>query len=154
MGSPLIQTAVSQNDHLISQVFALLHQPAGFSIPGAEVSELISPFLPKLNPELASLFGQIKTMEKSGQQLTLTLNQPEKTTLSIAGFTVDLFADEQISAAASPASLSLTGIKGLKAGMGLMKLDLQGVSFKRDGGAYLIDLQTAMKTFTVKIPLI
>jgi len=150
----IISDAVSQKDNLIEQIFYILHQPGDLVLSASDVHGLISPYQTKLNPEIANLLASIQSVIKKGDQITINLTNPGKNTIQIAGFSVDLFAEQVMTATANPASLSLSSVKGLKAGMGLMKLELQGVQFKRDSGAFLVDLMTPMKTFTVKIAVI
>lgn len=136
----------------IDRLFAHLANPAMQAMDAPAIQTFLAPSASHFPDGIRSLTEGISKATKSGDQLDLKMKKPLKVPITVAGMAIELEADELVNARVHGETLALSGIKGLRAGMGFMKMDLTGVRFHPDGRSYLVDLQTPMKTFNIKIP--
>lgn len=142
-----------REDSFIESIFHLMGEGKDYQFSATEIFTLFNELKDKINPELLTLFQKV-TSAQIGAEKSLTLNFSEEssTNLTLGGFTVQLKAEKIVQATIVPEEMGFSHISGLKAGTGFLQLELKGVFFKRDGDSFLVDLETNMKTFTIKIP--
>lgn len=154
MSQSAVETVFSAKSNVVESFFELFSGNSSVSLSGENIAWLLGKAKASMNGDLYQLFSKITGIESVGDQVTMTIGKSVSAAIQIGGMPINLTTAEKITGKIHPAALSLTQIKGLSAGMGLMKIDLQGVQFKKDGQSFLVNLETPMKTFSIKIPVL
>lgn len=140
--------------NITESIFELFQSQVDAHLDAHDFTWLLDKAKSTMNSEIFSLLSQVSSIDLSGDHLTMSIGKSLSAPIQIGGFPINLTTGESITATVDPSNLSLKNIKGLTASMGLMKLNLQGVSFKKEGNAFMVNLDTPMKTFPIKIPII
>ncbi len=154
MSNPVLESVFESKKNLIESFFGLFSGTGAFSLYANDVTWLLSKAKGNMNPEFFQLLSNISNVTSTGDQVTFNVGKKVSTALNIGGMPLNLTTAETITAKVNQTAMSLVDIKGLTASMGFMNIDLRGVKFKRDGNAFFVDLDTPMKTFSIKIPVI
>ena len=154
MSQSTVETVFNAKSNIVESFFELFNGNSSVSLSGENISWLLGQAKNAMNGDLYQLFSKITGVESVGDQVTMTIGKSVSAGIQIGGMPINLTTAEKITGKIHPSTLSLTQIKGLSAGMGLMKIDLQGVQFKKDGQSFLVNLETPMKTFSIKIPVL
>lgn len=154
MSQSVLESVFSTKTNIVESFFEMFNGQSSVNLSSENISWLLGQAKSSMNSDLFQLFSKITGIESVGDQVTMTIGKSVSAGIQIGGMPINLVTGEKITAKIHPSTLSLTQIKGLSAGMGLMKIDLQGVQFKKDGQSFLVNLDTPMKTFSIKIPVL
>lgn len=154
MVNPTVESVYNSKNNLIESFFHLFNGTENFSLSQEDILWLLGKSKSLMNPEFFQLLSQIGSITSKESSVSFNIGKKISSPVQIGGMPLNLTASETITANINSSSMSMIDIKGLSASMGFMAVDLRGVKFKRDGQSFLVDLETPMKTFSIKIPVI